>query len=349
MKTHKNIFQEICTWENIYLAFLKAQKKKSKRPDVIAFKENLINNLTLLQHELISGEYKPRPLSTFIIRDPKTRKIRKSDFRDRIVHHAICNLLEPIFDKSFIFDSFANRKGKGSLNALKRFDVFKRKASKNSKIGCFVLKADIRHYFDEVDHDVLLQIIGRKIKDDKFLSLISIILKNHSDITGMPLGNMTSQFFANLYLNELDQFVKHNLKARYYIRYVDDFVILHDNKEVLGDYKKEISRFLDERLRLQLHATKSKIIPLHKGVSFLGFRNYPHHRLLRKANLRSMREKIRQDDYDSLCEYVEGWSAYASQADTFDLRVSIGDSIEQRFPGEISSLQIGRLMKYAEA
>jgi RNA-directed DNA polymerase len=348
MKTYKNVYQELCSWENIYSAFMKAQKGKSKKQDVISFRENIIGNITTLQRELTEGTYKPRPLSTFVIRDPKTRVIRKSAFRDRIVHHAICNIIEPIFERTFIYDSFANRKGKGSSNALKRFDIFKRKTTKNNKTGCFVLKADIRHYFDEVDHDILLHIISRKIKDEQLINLISVVLKNHSDNVGMPLGNMTSQFFANLYLNELDQFVKHNLKARFYIRYVDDFVILHRDKEVLENYKGNISLFLAERLKLHLHETKTKILPLHKGVSFLGFRNYPHHRLLRKANIRGMRKKIGQDDYDSLCKYVEGWSQYARQADTYDLRMSVSESIEQRFPGQTSSLQIGRQMRYAE-
>ena len=214
MKTYKNLYQELCSKENIALAFKKAQKRKSRKPYVIEFKDSLDKNLESLRLELLTETYHPRPLKTFIIKEPKTRKIRKSYFKDRIVHHAICNVLDPIFEKTFIYDSFANRKDKGNLNAIKRFDKFKQKVSKNNTRNCYVLKADIKHYFDEVNHNTLINILRKKVNDDKLISLISKVLKNHSDKVGMPLGNQTSQFFANVYLNELDQFVKNKLKAK---------------------------------------------------------------------------------------------------------------------------------------
>ncbi len=306
MKTYKKLYQELCSEENITLAFKKAQKRKSRKPYVIEFKENLDENLKILREELLSEEYKPKPLRTFIIRDPKVRKIRKSYFVDRIVHHAIYNILEPIFEKRFIYDSFANRMGKGTLNAIKRFDKFKQKVSKNNTRNCYVFKADVKHYFDEVNHSILIKILRKKINDGRLISLISKVLKNHSDRVGMPLGNMTSQFFANVYLNELDKFVKNELKAKYYIRYVDDFVILHSNKDILESYKEKIDIFLKEKLQLELHPNKSKILLLKRGISFLGFRNYPYHRLLRKANIRTMKKRIEQKDYDSICEFLEG-------------------------------------------
>jgi len=348
MKTYKNLFQQLCSRENLLLAFTKAQKRKSFKPYVIKFRENLEDNLNLLQEELLSDQYRPRALKTFIVREPKTRKISKSDFRDRIIHHAICNILEPIFDKLFIYDSFANRKGKGSLNAIRRFDKFKLKASRNNTRNCYALKADIKHYFEEVNHDILIDILRKKINDERVISLISRILKNHSEAIGMPLGNMTSQFFANVYLNELDQFVKHQLKAKYYIRYVDDFVILHSNKSALENYKQSISLFLRDRLQLEIHPGKSKILSLDQGISFLGFRNFPYHRLLRKANILNMNRKIKQEDYDSLSEYLEGWTAYAKYADTYNLRNRIAHQIEQVFQGNISLLEIDRLAKYVE-
>ncbi len=345
MKTYKNLYQELCSEENLALALKKAQKRKSRKPYVIEFKNNLDENLKRLREELLSEEYKPRPLRTFVIRDPKVRKIRKSYFVDRIVHHAICNILEPIFEKRFIYDSFANRKGKGTLNAIKRFDKFKQKVSKNNTRNCYVFKADIKHYFDEVNHSILIDILRKKVNDKKLISLISKVLKNHSHRVGMPLGNMTSQFFANVFLNELDQFVKHELKAKYYIRYVDDFVILNNDKTILENHKEKINIFLKEKLQLELHTTKSKILLLKRGISFLGFRNYPHHRLLRKANVRTIKERITQGNYDSICEFLEGWMSYAKQANTYNLRHKIADIIESNFTGNVHSLQIDRIIK----
>ncbi len=348
MKTYKNLYPKLCSKENLALAFEKAQKRKSNKYYVIEFKNNLEENLEFLRLELLWNTYKPKPLKTFIIRDPKTRKIRKSYFIDRVIHHAICNILEPIFEKRFIYDSFANRKGKGTLNAINRFDKFKQKVSKNNTRNCYVLKADIKHYFDEVNHNTLINILRKKINDERLISLILKVLKNHSDTVGMPLGNMTSQFFANVYLNELDQFVKNKLKIKYYIRYVDDFLILHDNKDILENHKENISAFLMEKLQLEIHATKSKILLLKRGISFLGFRNFPYHKLLRKANIRTMKGKIAQRDYDSVYEFLEGWMVYASHANTHNLRHKIANFIEANFQGNISLIQIDRWIKQAK-
>lgn len=346
MKIHKNLYQELCSEENIALAFKKARKRKTLKPYVIQFEKNLEENLSLLRQELLKESYQPKPLKTFIVREPKTRKIRKSYFTDRIVHHAICNILEPIFDKTFIYDSFANRKGKGTLNAIKRLDSFKLKVSKNNTRKCYVLKADVSHYFDEVKHEVLISILRRKIMDEKLIVLINKVLKNHSEKVGMPLGNMTSQFFANVYLNELDQFVKHTLKAKYYIRYVDDFVILHQDKKILEDYKHKIDLFLRERLKLRLHPNKCKILLLKRGILFLGYRIFSFHRLLRKSNVRNMLRQTMKRDYDSLCEYLEGWIAYAKHANTFNLRNRIMRFMDSNFQGKISLIEIDRLMKH---
>jgi len=206
----------------------------------------------------------------------------------------------------------------------------------NNQIKGYCLKADIRHYFQEVNHKMLLSIIKRKIKDDKVIWLIEQIINNTSNSfgggrdsllhkKGMPLGNLTSQFFANVYLNELDYFVKHKLKAKYYIRYVDDFVILHNSKEQLSTWKAEIEWFLRERLKLELHPQKSKIVSLSRGIDFVGFRNFWHCRLLRKRNIRKMLSKV--EDYkqgkiskDKLLESFQGWNAYAKWADSYKLR-----------------------------
>jgi len=262
------------------------------------------------------------------------------------VHHALCNVIEPLFDKTFIYDSYANRLGKGTLKAIERFDQFKRKASKNNTKTCYVLKADIRHYFETVDHNILLSIIKRKVPDERILWLISTILANHHTSEpgkGMPLGNLTSQFFANIYLNELDQFVKHTLKARHYIRYVDDFVILHRSKEALQAYKERIDNFLQERLALKLHPDKSKILQLNNGVGFLGFRIFYHHKLVRKKNIRKFEKRFKELreqhkagllDTEKLIARFEGWLAYVTHANTYRYRMQLTQLLAKTLASE---------------
>ena len=314
---------------------------------------NLKKNLSILRTELLLHSYKPKSLETFIIRDPKTRKISKSDFRDRIVHHALCNIIEPIFEKIFIYDSYANRKSKGTLKAISRFDFFKRKVSKNNARNCFILKADIKHYFDEVSYEILLSIIKRKIKDEKVIWLIKQILSNFNSESkgkGMPLGNLTSQFFANVYLNELDYFVKHKLKVKCYIRYVDDFVIFNNNKEILEKCKEEINNLLKNELKLELHPDKSKIILLKRGIVFLGFRIFYYHKLLKKNNLKRRKFilsglKSNNLNYNAIYSSFEGWLAHAKLADTFNLRRKLTKEFGRLFLNEISDIEINRWLK----
>lgn len=321
MNSHKNLYEDIISLKNLILAYKKARKGKTKKDYVQEFKENLAYNLKLLHEELKNQTYKPFPLKIFILRDPKTRKISKSDFRDRVVHHALCNIIEPLFDKTFIYDSCANRIGKGTLFASKRFEKFQRKVTHNLSKEAYCLKADVRHYFQEIDRGILLKIIKRKIKDKNTIWLIKLILNNFNGEKGMPLGNLTSQFFANVYLNELDQFAKHKLKAKYYIRYVDDFVILHTSKSQLENWKKEIDEFLKEKLKLELHTDKSRVINLSGGIDFIGFRNFYYFKLIRKRNIKNMERKIRlfnQNEifYEKFFEIFQGWNAYAMWADS---------------------------------
>jgi retron-type reverse transcriptase len=299
--------------------------------------------------------YHPKPLKTFIIHDPKTRKISKSDFRDRVVHHALCNVIEPIFDRTFIFDSYANRVGKGTFAAISRFDHFKRKVSKNNSQPCYVLKADIRKYFENVDHRILLGIISKKIKDAKVLWLIRRILENSSPGKGMPLGNLTSQFFANVYLNELDQFIKQQLKAKYYIRYVDDFVILHHKHQELEKYHLQIDEYLQSALALLLHPDKSKILRLGNRITFLGFRMFYHHKLLKRSNLKKLKSTLKTltaqchacaIHYDPIYDYLEGWVAYAQHANTYKNRKYLLQKFEAAFQREISTKEINRHLKF---
>jgi retron-type reverse transcriptase len=331
-----NLYPKIYSMRNLILAWQKARKSKTKKDYVIEFEKNLRDNLKALHYELKYFYYKPKSLITFILRDPKTRKISKSNFKDRVVHHALVRVIEPIFDRTFIYDSCANRKGRGNLFALKRFERFRRKVTKNHASSGYCLKADIKHYFQEVNHKILLNIIKRRIKDEGVIWLIKRILNNNvSDNPsgkGMPLGNLTSQFFANVYLNELDYFVKHLLKAKHYIRYVDDFVILHNSKEQLENLKERISQFLEEKLKLELHPDKSRIILLSRGIDFVGFRNFYYYKLLRKKNIKNIERKMGKFNRgkisgSKMAEILQGWNAYAKWANAFKLR----KKVEQKY------------------
>ena len=349
MKQHE-MYDELCTIGNLYVAYRKARRGKGGKWYVIEFEKDLMKNLRGLKTELESQTYEPRPLKTFVINDPKTRVISASYFRDRVVHHAVCNIIEPIFEKMFIHDSYVNRKGKGTHAALDRFDLFKRKVSSNWRlvdgmedsnmvIGYF-LKCDVRHYFESVDHKILLNIIKREISDERIIDLIRKILDNHKSRMqgkGMPIGNLTSQFFANVYLSELDYFVKHRLKARYYIRYVDDFVILHRDRNKLELWKDEINEFL-KTIKLELHKEKSKIYPLHRGANFLGFRVFYHYRLLKKSNISHFMKRLdklmelhceKGISSEDIMKSVNGWLAYAKWANSYKLRRRVESRINK--------------------
>lgn len=329
-----NLYNELYSFRNLELAFRKAKRNKRYKKAVQEFEFNLEENLLQIKHELETLAYEPFPLKQFVIRDPKTRLISASSFRDRIVHHALCNIIQPIFERSFIHDSYANQINKGTSKALERFDKFKRKVSENGRvlnkpkdnnmvIG-YALKADIKHYFDMIDHNVLMKIIKRKIKDEKVLLLIQKILDNHTTKypnKGMPIGNLTSQFFANLYLNDLDYFVKHELRIKYYIRYVDDFVLMDKSSRCLKFCKDKINEFL-KTMKLELHSEKSQIYPLHKGTKFLGFRVFYYHKLLKKSNIIKMekrihnfllKHKIKQISYEDITRSFQSWTGYAKQ------------------------------------
>ena len=345
MITYINLYEKICSWDNLLLAFRKARKGRTKKFYVIEFEKNLKENLMSLQKELVEQTYCPKPLKGFIIRDPKTRTIHASSFRDRIVHHAIVNILEPIFEKIFIYDTYASRKNKGTHKAVERLKEFMRKVSANGKlvkkalnnnmVQGYVLKADIKHYFEEVNHNILINIIKKKVADEKTIILITKVLGNFEGkerCKGMPLGNLTSQFFANVYLNELDYFVKHELKAKYYIRYVDDFVIFHKSKKRLEYLKGRIRECLNQKLKIELHPEKSKILPLRNGITFLGYRVFYHYTLLNKRNIKNIMKKLllfkenvtgKEDFHNSLV----GWEGYAKSANSYKLRREVVNKI----------------------
>jgi len=350
MITFNNLFKKLISIENLQDAYWKSKKHKSNSPAVIKFEKHWQLHLAKLHKELKIRLYKPKPLKSFILRDPKTRTICVSEFKDRIVHHVLVNILQPIFEPRFIYDSYASRKNKGTLPALKRLYIFLRKVTKNGKqihnfrnsndIQGFALKADIKHYFETVDHKILLNIISKRIKDNGVLWLTKLILNNHNTKIhgkGMPLGNWTSQFLANIYLNELDQYIKHELKAKYYLRYVDDFVILHHNKNILIKYEKQIKTFL-HTLKLELHPDKCKIIPLKRGILFLGFKCFYYYQLVRQRNIRKIHNKLKEliklyksekIEKEDIQETLQGWNAYAKQGNTYKLRKKLITQIKQ--------------------
>lgn len=357
MKTYNNLWNDLCSYKNLLFAFQKARKGKTKKDYVKEFEKEIKENLLQLRVDLLFHCYRPEKLQTFIIQDPKTRKISKSAFRDRVVHHAICNILEPIYEKIFIYDSYANRKGKGTLKGIERFDTFKRRVSRNNTLSCYILKADIKQYFETIDQNILINLLKKKIRDKGLLNLIQIILNNYEGKQkgkGMPLGNLTSQFLANVYLHELDIFVKQTLKCKRYIRYVDDFIILDTDKKHLELMKQVLGIFLEQKLKISLHKGKSKVISLERGVSFLGFRIFYYYRLLKKANLRKIERRFIEQKkaydrnstlYDNIYNSLEGTLAHVSHGNTYHWRIQKVSQIEQLYPQEISSKEINRLIK----
>jgi len=275
-------------------AWRKFSKGKRNSSEVAEFEFSLEENLCSLHERLVCGlwtndPYTPRPIS-----DPKPRIIHIASVRDRVLYQAVYQQLYQIFDKSFIHDSYASRKGKGTHAGVNRFEVFARKVSANYTRNAFVLKCDIRKFFDGIDHTLLFSLVSKKITDQDVLALIHRIISSFETAQnkGLPLGNVTSQIFANIYLNELDQFVKHTLKAPYYIRYCDDFVILDNKHMVLEQLVEKIRTFLREKLLLELHPNKVTIRKLRQGTDFLGYVSLPHYRVLRTRTKRRMLARI---------------------------------------------------------
>lgn len=340
MKRYKHLFEKICRLENLHLAYLKARKGKQKRPAVEKFTFNLESELLKLQRELSSETYVPGPYRQFHVYESKKRLISAAPFRDRVVHHAICNVIEPIFNVTFIYDSYACRIGKGTHAAVKRFCKF-------LKRNTYVLKCDISHYFPSIDHQILLELLRRKIADERIMKLLSVIIE-HSPPSedygpvwfpgddlfaplrprGLPIGNQTSQFFANVYLNPFDHFIKETLREKYYLRYVDDFVVLGNAKKHLHEVKESMQEFLNRR-RLHLHKNKTQVFPAKEGTGFLGYRIFPTHLRVRKSNVHRFKRRLKrlQAAYangeitqEDVSNSVRSWLAHASHADSYQLR-----------------------------
>lgn len=290
-RTLSHSFEDIISIENLLAAWEEFVPGKRKRVDVQEFQLRFMDNILELHGDLRSGQYRHGAYHAFKISDPKPRDIHKATVRDRLVHHAIYKKLYPIFDRTWIADSFSCRNDKGTHRAMDRFRAFAYKVSKNHTKTCWVLKCDIRKFFASIDHDILLRIISKQIKDIKTINLIRNIVDSFNSTgpgKGLPLGNLTSQLLVNAYMNEFDQLAKHKLKGRYYIRYADDFVFLSRDRAELEGLIPRISAFLGDILALSLHPHKVTISTFASGVDFLGWIHFPDHRILRGSSRRRM-------------------------------------------------------------
>jgi len=286
------------------LAWKEFKKGKSSKPDVQEFEFNLEDNIFQLHDDLKTKSYRHNLYISFYVTDPKLRHIHKACVRDRVLHHAIFRILYPIFDQNFIYDSYSCRLGKGTHRAVNRLEDFTRKLSCNNHRTIHALKCDVRKFFDSIDKTILTRIITNKIKDGDSLWLISKILNSFSKTLekGLPLGNVTSQIFANIYLNELDQYVKHRLKVKYYLRYCDDFIILDRDPHYLLELASKINEFLEEHWALSLHPNKVLLRKYQQGVDFLGYVVLPYHRTIRTRTRNRVINKIvnkREESYSN--------------------------------------------------
>jgi len=344
-RTYYDLYPALMHYDNLYQAYRKAAKGKRGQAAVAGFEFNLESNLFRLQAELESQRYQPGEYHSFYIRDPKRRLISAAPFGDRVVHHALCNLIEPIFERTFIGTSYANRKGKGTHKALDKAQAW-------AKHYPYVLQCDIRQYFPSIDHAALQQVLRRKIGDPQVLWLCDQIMAGGADVLkneyqmvyfpgddlfaadrprGLPIGNLTSQFWGNVFLNELDQFIKRELRVSAYLRYVDDFLLFSNNKRQLWYWKDAVREKLHS-LRLTLHERSSTVYPVSNGSPFLGFRLYPDRRKLKRFNGVAFHRRLKRlqkqywggeislERYDSS---VQGWVAHAQHGDTWGLRRSL--------------------------
>lgn len=282
------------------------------------YERYLEDHLFSLQEELISGAYIHSPYEPFTIYDPKQRLIHKACVKDRVVHQAIVNIIEPFFEKRFIQDSYSCRIGKGTHVAVRRLQTFLRQESKNNTKTVYALKCDVKKFFASVSHEVLLGQLSRSINCQKTMALIKSIIQSYSTShgTGIPLGNLTSQLFANVYLHELDWYVKQTLRTPYYLRYCDDFILLVPSKSEGMKLAGNIDLFLQERLHVQLHPYKVCVRTLKQGVDFLGYRVLEHAVILRTGTKRRVMEKINAENASS-------YLGVCQHANTYDLQRQI--------------------------
>ena len=327
-----NTYNDIILVENLLDAWGEFQRGKKKKVDVMEFKRHFMNNIFSLHNDLKNKVYEHGNYEYFVINDPKRRDIHKASVRDRLLHHALYRKLYPFYDKTFITDSYSCRDNKGTHRAMKRFDVFARKESKNHTKTVWVLKCDIRKFFASINHEILLNILRNRIQDEDILRLleniiesfdsgvkgIGLIASGDNDATpdqakiglGLPLGNLTSQLLVNIYMNEFDQHVKHILKVKYYIRYADDFVFMSKDRSYLEDVCQKVEDFLTQELKLSLHPDKVFTKTLASGVDFLGWVHFPKHKVLRTVTKKRVLRKVSEKNLASYLGVLSHGSGY---------------------------------------
>jgi RNA-directed DNA polymerase len=333
MFIHK--YKDITSIENILITWEYFLRGKRHKKDVIKFGIQLGKNLLEIFYLLKEKKYKHADYSVFNISDPKPRIIHKAVVRDRVLHHLIYKELYPYFDKKFIFDSYSCQKKKGVHKAIRKFKIFSDKVSKNNTKTCYILKCDIKKFFANIDHHILKKILEKYIKDKDIFNLLIEIIDSFSSVSyirdsvnvlsrenekGLPLGNLTSQLLANIYMNEFDQFLKQKLKVKYYIRYADDFVVFSQNKKYLEFVLKRMKEFLEDNLKLFMHSNKVFIKTLASGVDFLGWVHFPRHRVLRT---RTKNKVLRKINKYSKTETINSYRGFLSHGNTYKIRKKI--------------------------
>ena len=321
----RSSYEDITSIEYLLAAWRGFAKGKRGKLDVAAYELRLMDNLFRLSQSLAARTYRHGPYRAFVVQDPKRRDIHKAPVRDRVLHHVLYNALYPYFDARFIHDSYSCRVGKGTHRALDRFRSFGRSVSRNDTRTVWVLKCDIKKFFASIDHTILKGILVHHIADADIRGLIRTVIDSFSSAAsdkGVPLGNLTSQLLVNVYMNEFDQFMKRILKATYYIRYADDFVILSPTRTDLDAMLPKIRGFLMDRLKLELYPTKVSIRTLASGVDFLGWVHFPDHRVLRTVTRRRMLRNLAQPDEARINSY----HGLLSHGNAFSLAKKIPES-----------------------
>ncbi|MCX6785114.1 MAG: reverse transcriptase/maturase family protein [Candidatus Komeilibacteria bacterium] len=313
-------YDYIISLENLLQAWQEFIKGKRGRKDTQEFELDLMANIITLNDELVNFIYQHSGYQAFNISDPKPRNIHKASVRDRLLHHAIYRQLYPFFDKTFIVDSFSCRNNKGTHKAINRFRSMAYQVSKNNTKTVWVLKCDIKKFFANIDHNILKNILVSYIPDQQIIWLLNRVIDSFETMPdkGLPLGNLTSQLLVNIYMNEFDQFVKHQLKQKYYIRYADDFVFLSENKESLINIIKLIKDFLGQKLQLQIHPNKISLTTLASGVDYLGYVNFPHHRVLRTKTKRRMLRLVNNKNLPSYLGVLKHANCYGLEQEALN-------------------------------
>jgi retron-type reverse transcriptase len=331
------MFETIISFENLCAAWQEFVLGKRKKQDVAEFSLNLSANLYTLHEELKNKTYEHGEYHEFGISDPKPRRIHKATVRDRVLHHAMYRVLYPYFDQKFVCDVYSCRDDKGVHLAIRRFTDFARKVSKNDTRTCWVLKCDILKFFASVDQATLMRILGKHIshRDTLWLLLKVIGSFENSPGKGLPLGNLTSQLLVNVYMNEFDRFVKHDLRERYYVRYADDFVFLREDRGALETLIPKIGGFLELELKLSLHPRKVSIKTWASGVDFLGWVCFPGHKVLRTNTKRRALKRITADPNPSRVASYLGMLKYGNARGIERKIAKLTETISQRPEGKV--------------